>query len=126
MTTTIFDIVKDLVISGGLITLIIFLIQRRDTRKSEENRIYKELQDLKRQSDNRDDKLEKRFKKLEKDMVRTQLLLLMYNYRPEDEQELMQVAEHYFVDLEANWYLTPKFNRFLKKEGLARPEWLKK
>ena len=86
----------------GLGSLIIFFVQRHDTKKG----------------------LDRQLKKLEKDNVRTQLLLLMYTYDPKDEAELMSCAEHYFKDLDGNWFMTPKFNRFIQKNKIAKPEWL--
>ena len=86
----------------GIGSLIIFFIQRHDQKKG----------------------LEAKLKIVEKDSVRTQLLLLMYMYKPKDEAELMKCAQHYFVDLEANWYMTPLFNRFVQENGIAKPEWL--
>ena len=123
---TIFNVVELLLTSGSLVTLIIFLINRHDDKKSTYKKLQEELTKIKEESDSKDEHLQKELKQLEKDSVRTQLLLLMNHYHPDDEHELMVVAQHYFIDLEANWYLTPKFNRFLEKYKIARPEWLPK
>lgn len=120
------SIIEILLSSGSLITLIIFLVQRHDTKKGDYKKLHEEISNLHSSLSEKDDHMERELKKLEKDIVRTQLLQLMNHYHPEDEHELMIVAEHYFVHLEANWYLTPKFNRFLKKNGIAQPEWLEK
>lgn len=112
---TVIDILELFFAGGGFVTLLIFFIKRHDDKKNE----YKELRE-------EDETIKRELKKLEKDSVRTQLLLLMSHYQPEDQHELLQVAEHYFVDLDANWYLTPKFNRFLEEQNIARPEWFKK
>lgn len=92
---------------GWLATLVTFFVSRRDNRKDELAKINKQLQ------------------RLEKDGVRTQLLLLMANYTEEDEHELLTCAEHYFSaeHLHANWYMTSKFNRFLVKNNIAKPNW---
>ena len=92
---------------GSLVTLIIFLINRHDTRNDEMVKINKQL------------------KRLEKDGIRTQLLLLMRTYADEDEHELLQVAEHYFSkeQLNGNWYMTTLFKRFIKKHNIAQPDW---
>ena len=92
--------------STSLVSLITFLIARRDDRKSKIDKIYKQLE------------------KLEKDTLRTQLLMLMTSY-PEDIGEIMRCAEHYFDDLEGNWYLTTLFQSFLDERGITRPNWLK-
>lgn len=67
---------------------------------------------------NNDEKL----KKLEIDIVRTQLLLMMAYY-PNNVQEILKVAEHYFADLHGNWYATSLFFSFLEKNEIAEPEW---
>ena len=126
MTFTIGDIIRDLLASGCLVTLIIFLVQRHDTKKDTYKKLHEELEQMQTNLNEKDINLESELKKLEKDSVRTQLLLLMNNYHPEDEHEIMTLAEHYFVKLQADWYLTPKFNRFLEKHQIARPEWLPK
>ena len=86
---------------GVLATLIVYFVQRHDQKKG----------------------LEEKFKKMEKDSVRTQLLLIMYNYTEADEQELLTVAEHYFKVLKGDWYLTSKFQRFLDDWNIPKPQW---
>ena len=92
--------------STSLVSLITFLIARRDDRKNRIEKIYKQLE------------------KLEKDSVRTQLLMLMTAYS-DDKNELMRVAEHYFHDLDGNWYMTTLFLKYIEEKGIARPGWLK-
>ena len=96
-------IIAYLIGGAGIGSFVIFLIQRRDEQKG----------------------LKVQLKRLEKDGLRTQLLLLMYNYTPQDESELMTCAEHYFKDLKGDWYMTPKFNRFIQEHDIAKPEWFK-
>lgn len=102
------DIISCILGGGSLVTLIIFLIQRQDTKNNELERLSKQMD------------------KLEKDIVRTQLLLLMESYQPGQESEIMAVAEHYFADLDGNWYMTTLFNKFVEENKIAEPEWLKK
>ena len=59
---------------------------------------------------------------LEKDVLRTQLLLLIL-LKGEEQQEILTIAEHYFKDLHGNWYMTDIFNKWLEDEGHSRPEW---
>ena len=98
-----------LVIGGlGIGSLITFFVQRHDARKGLESRLYK----------------------VEKDAVRTQILLMMYNYDPSDEHELLTCAEYYFKKrsdggLEGDWWLTSKFKRFIKQNGIENPTWFK-
>lgn len=66
--------------------------------------------------------LKSKVKKIEKDLVRLQLLFLIYN-TPEEEHEILQVAENYFRTLKANWYMSSLFDKWLKKRGLERPIW---
>ncbi len=111
---TIQDIITLICGVGWVGTLIMFFIQRHDSKKQANNEIAQRL-----------DAIEKQQAKGEKDSVRIQLLLLMTAYTDEDEHELLTVAEHYFSDLKANWFMTAKFNRFLKAKNIATPEWFK-
>ena len=51
------------------------------------------------------------------------LLILM---KPEEKKEILTLAEHYFVDLKGNWYMTDVFNSWLEQEKHGKPEWFKK
>ena len=75
--------------------------------------------------DSKEEKLEdieKKVKKAEVDNVRLQMMVLMSDF-PDDEQEILRVAEHYFKDLKGNWYMTSMFNNWLKNNNIAEPEW---
>lgn len=90
---------------GGLIT---FFVSRHDTKKGLENKLHK----------------------VEKDSVRTQILLMMYNYTDADREELLNCAEYYFKKredggLEGDWYLTDMFKRFLEAHEIKQPAWFK-
>ena len=90
---------------GGLIT---FFVSRHDTKKGLENKLHK----------------------VEKDSVRTQILLMMYNYTEADREELLNCAEYYFKKqsdggLEGDWYLTDMFKRFLENHNIKQPAWFK-
>ena len=63
-----------------------------------------------------------KLKKIEKDTVRLQLLFLMYVI-PDEHQELMNVAQYYFITLKGDWYMTSLFAKYLKQHGLERPDW---
>ena len=96
-----------IIIGGlGIGSLITFFVQRHDTKKGLESKLYK----------------------VEKDSVRVQILLLMFNYDEEDKQELLNCAEYYFKKkadggLEADWYLTDMFKRFLAEHKIEKPQW---
>ena len=97
------DIIATLVLailgSNGFFALLQFLITRWDTRKN----------------------LKGTLRKLEKDGLRTQLLLLIL-MQPDEQTEILKIAECYFVKLKGNWYMTSVFSKWCKSRGL-RPEW---
>ena len=94
---------------GNAILFIKFLIERYD-RKHE------------REEDKETEAIKSALKKMEKDVLRTQLLLLIL-LKPEEKQEILTIAEHYFKDLKGNWYMTSIFNKWLTGAGEAKPEW---
>ena len=93
-------IIGSVLLSNGLFALIQFLITRHDTKKNVKGKLSI----------------------LEKDVLRTQLLLLIL-MKPEEQQEILTIAEHYFKDLKGNWYMTSIFNKWLTTEDIAEPEW---
>jgi hypothetical protein len=88
--------------SNGGFALLQFLITRHDTKKNVKAKLLL----------------------LEKDVLRTQLLLLIL-MKPEEKKEILTLGQHYFVDLEGNWYMTDIFNKWLESNG-EKPEWFKK
>lgn len=64
----------------------------------------------------------KRLDKLERDVLRTQLLLLIL-MRPDETKEILTIGEHYFVDLKGDWYMTSIFNNWVETADVAEPEW---
>ena len=95
-------IILAILASNGFFALVQFLITRWDTRKN----------------------LKGTLKKLEKDGLRTQLLLLIL-MQPDEQTEILKVAEHYFINLKANWYMTSIFKKWCDEKGLE-PEWFDK
>ena len=61
--------------------------------------------------------------KAEKDIVRSQLLVLMSDY-PENQPEIMETMKHYHVDLNGNWYSTSLFKKWCDKNDIDIPKWL--
>lgn len=104
------DILLALLGGGNIILFIKFLIERHD-RKTE------------RKEDKSYDKFVERLEKLEKDVLRTQLLF-MISLKPEEKTEILTVGQHYFVDLKGNWYMTGVFSKWCEKYDLE-PEWFK-
>ena len=101
-------VVLGLLGSGNLVLFVKFLIERHDRKKEriEENEIGS---------------IKDRLGKLEKDEIRTQLLLLLL-LRPDEQTEILKVAEYYFCKLKANWYMTGMFKKWCDEQGLE-PEW---
>lgn len=113
MTT---DIVIAILGGGNLILFIKFLIERHDAKKEK--------------AENNDfETINKSLKKLEKDGLRTQLLLMIL-LRPQEKKEILTLGERYFSKppkgLDGNWYMTDMFKKWLKEEGHGDPEWFNK
>lgn len=68
--------------------------------------------------------IDNKLNKCEMDSVRLQMLVMISDY-PTEVQEIMKLAEHYFSDLEGNWYMTSIFNKWLEENKIAPPEWFK-
>ena len=94
---------------GNLILFVKFLIERHD-RKTEQ------------EENNEREGIKNKLLVLEKDGLRTQLLLLIL-IRPEEQTEILRIAEHYFKVLKGDWYMTSIFNNWLKASLIAEPEW---
>lgn len=96
---------------GNLLLFIKFLVERYDRKKE-------------RAEDKEREEFAKSLKRLEKDGVRTQLLLLIL-LRPDEQTEILKIAEHYFVKLKANWYMTSVFGKWCDEKGLE-PDWFER
>lgn len=97
--------------STGFFGLIQFFVKRHDDKKGTAKHLTDSIQSL-----------EKKIDRQERDSCRTQLLLLMAIY-PDNVDEILKVAEHYFKDLQANWYMTSLFASWCKKRGIEIPAW---
>lgn len=95
-------IILAILASNGFFALVQFLITRWDTKRS----------------------IRSKLERLEKDGLRTQLLLMIL-MKPEEKKEILTLAQHYFVDLEGNWYMTDIFKKWLKEKGHSNPDWFK-
>ena len=96
---------------GNLLLFIKFLVERHDRKKE-------------RAEDKEREEFAKSLRRLEKDGVRTQLLLLIL-LRPDEQTEILKIAEHYFVKLKANWYMTSVFSKWCDEHGLE-PDWFER
>ena len=103
MRDTIFIAVISAMTSGGFLAFLQFLITRHDDRKG----------------------IGKTLKKLEKDGLRTQLLMLIL-LQPDDQTEILTLGERYFrkppFGLDGNWYMTGIFSKWCKARDLE-PDW---
>ena len=104
MTQTIIIAVISALTSGGVLAFLQFLITRRDNEKG----------------------IGRKLDRLEKDGLRTQLLLLLL-MKPEEQTEILTIAEHYFVKpptgLGGNWYMTGLFKSWLEEYTVLKPDW---
>lgn len=89
--------------SNALFAFIQFMINRHDNKKNVRGKLLT----------------------LEKDVLRTQLLLLIL-LKDGETQEILTIAEHYFGELKGNWYMTSIFNKWLMDKKIAEPEWFDK
>ena len=63
------------------------------------------------------DDISKQVASLEVGATRTQLLTLISNY-PDNESEIMKVAEYYFGELKGDWYMTEIFSKWATERGI--------
>lgn len=103
------NILLGLLGGGNLILFIKFLIERHDRKRE-------------RTEDQDAEGMKKRLLVLERDGLRTQLLLLIL-LRPTEQTEILRLSEHYFKDLKGNWYMTSIFNKWLEESDVASPDW---
>lgn len=104
------------IFSGTFFTFLQAMIARRDQKKEkaeEKTALDKEWREH----------VDRELEKGERDSCRQQLLILMDRYS-DDTHEILQLAEHYFVDLKANFYLTTLFTKWLHERGLNLPGWV--
>lgn len=97
--------------SAGLFNLIQFLITRKDKKKDALADIRSDIAELK-----------VALRTIEKDLCRTQMLLLMADY-PDQKSEMMELAQHYFVDLNGDFYMSSLFSKWLKANNMDVPIW---
>lgn len=108
MGATVITIIGAVLASNALFGFIQFAITRKDGKHNTLEKIKDQL------------------KQQEKDILRTQLLLLLL-MRPKEHQEIMTIAEHYFAKppkgLGGDWYMTSMFYKWLLDEAIAQPDW---
>lgn len=102
MNSTTITIITAILASNALFAFLQFLFDRHDTKKNIKGTLIK----------------------LEKDGLRTQLLLMIL-LKPQEKKEILTLAQHYFIDLKGNWYMTDVFDKWCEEECGSRPEWFK-
>ena len=100
--------------SGAFATLVTALVNAFSSRRTKLKGIADKLNTI-----------EAKLVTSEKDALRTQLLIMISDY-PEETQEIMTIAQHYFKDLKGDWYATSLFNRWIVEKGIAEPSWFDK
>lgn len=105
------DAVIAVIGSTAVFSFIQFLFQRHDRKVEMKNGIKSTMREI-----------QVTVAKLEKDGCRTQMLVLMSDY-PHERAELMTLAEHYFKDLKGDWYMSSLFAKWLKDNGIEKPDW---
>lgn len=127
MSETVKTIITAL-IAGGALGFIQYLITRSDEKKDKKEGIFAALNSVKASIEAVKEDIDKRFKKAEKDALRTQLLVMISQY-PNEKKEILTLGERYFSKppdgLDGNWYMTDIFKNWLKKEGHSNPDWFK-
>ena len=108
------DIVIAILGSGALSALISGIFGLIQSRKSRQKEIEAELKALKLQ-----------LATAEKDALRTQLLLMIKDF-PDEQTDILRLAEHYFKNLNGNWVLTDIFASWADEKQIQLPAWAKK
>ena len=116
------DIVIPLLINNALWAFVQYMITRHDKKVEDKDGIKSAIKEIKQKFEEFEHEIKSKFKKQEKDAVRTQLLVLML-LRPDEKQEILTLSEHYFEHLKGNWYMTSIFNKWLTETDTAKPEW---
>ena len=63
------------------------------------------------------DKISTKIDGIEMDSTRNQLLVLMSDY-PNNESEILKVADFYFNELDGDWYMTELFSKWGTSRGI--------
>lgn len=122
MWASILDRGITILLTGSVLAFIEFLINRHDDKKDKKDGVQASLNTIKAELVGIKEDMDRRFRRSEKDGLRTQLLVMIL-VKPDEKKEILTVAEHYFKDLKGNWYMTSIFNKWLIESNLGQPEW---
>lgn len=87
---------------GGIIGFLQYLINRHDTRKTDIATIKRDLSTIRKSQDD-----------MAKRVTRMELMTLLRN-DPDNKDAILQVAEHYFIELDGNAYVHAMFEKWAK------------
>lgn len=116
------DLILVLIANNALWAFAQFLISRHDRKADDKDGLKAAMRDIKKKLEDLETEIKTKLKKQEKDAVRTQLLVLIL-LKPEEEQEILTLGEHYFKNLKGNWYMTSIFKNWIKEYKVANPDW---
>lgn len=109
------------IISSGLLSVIItevfgILKAKRSKKDGVESKLSALIEEQK--------DIRTLIKRQEKDALRTELKLMISDF-PDEETDILRLAEHYFKDLNGNWTMANIFTRWCKEKGIDLPAWVK-
>lgn len=107
--------------TGAIFAFVQFLITRYDEKHDAIKDLKSYIKSKFEEIDSKFKEIEKRQVVAEKDALRTQLLTLITSM-PDEQQEILTLAKHYFVDLQGDWYMTSIFKKWCDGHDLE-PEW---
>lgn len=104
--------------SGVLSTLITAVFQYLQTKKSKKDGMESKVDDIIADQE----KIMASQKRHEGDIVRVELKMMIADF-PDDENDILRLAEHYFHDLHGNWVMAAIFKKWLTDRHLELPNW---
>ena len=104
--------------SGVLSTLITAVFQYLQTKKSKKDGMESKVDDIIADQE----KIMASQKRHEGDIVRVELKRMIADF-PDDDNDILRLAEHYFHDLHGNWVMDAIFKKWLSDRHLELPNW---
>lgn len=109
------------IISSGVLSIIITeIFGLIKAKKSKKDGVEAKLEALAQEQE----KIMSAVNRQEKDSLRTELKLMISDF-PDEESDILRLAEHYFKDLNGNWTMANIFIRWCKSRGIELPPWFK-
>lgn len=113
-------IIIALLSSGVLSTLITAVFQYLQTKKSKKDGMESKVGTIATDQE----KLLKDMKRLEGDILRVEMKVMIANF-PEREEDILKIGEHYFGELHRNWVMESSFRQYLDDRGIEPPIWFR-